>query len=305
MIGAFRSRTVYNNFKGKYFPNVLHVQLHTISKSPCSRYSTQPKYRVFTRTIYERELHNIIFNEHGIKVLQKASRKCTFQNPLIRIKPIEDHYYICNAILIKLNEVFNHHWVARDFHIDSINDIPEYDILQTKMYIFALLSTLNSKKPKKNSVFNPKPFYMGKIRAFVIQEKFIKELLEMFDGSNDSLNIHNMSTEEWRLYLEMELTDNSNIPRMFDYLTRWDIIREIVKEYDVQSKTYYNHTKQLHWGNPMCLLEIPSAISDNKNKPPLRSGFHPYVDPLYDYSQDENDQKYGNQEEVEMILRDK
>ena len=69
-LGAWRSRLVYNNFRAKYFPNVLHVQLHTISRSPKYRNMTNPKYRVFTRTIYEKDLNDVIFNEHGIKVLQ-------------------------------------------------------------------------------------------------------------------------------------------------------------------------------------------------------------------------------------------
>ena len=192
--------------------------------------------------------------------------------------------------------------------IDSIHDCPEYDILQTKMYVFALLSTLNSKRPKKNSIWNPKPFYMGKIRGFVIQEKFIQEILDIFDGSSEDLDIHKITTKQWRDYLDAELTDNTNVPRMFDYLTRWDIIREIVKEYDVQSKTYYNGTKQLHWGNPMCLMEIPSVITDNKYgkplfNPPLRNGFHTYVEPLYDYSQNETEQFGDNQHEHEMLLQ--
>merc|ERR1712228_907621 len=76
VLGALRSRNIYNNFKGKYFPNVLHIQLHTITRSPNSINCPLPKYRVYTRTIYEKQLKDVIFNEHGMTVLQRASRKC-------------------------------------------------------------------------------------------------------------------------------------------------------------------------------------------------------------------------------------
>merc|ERR1712232_122632 len=95
---------------------------------------------------------------------------------------------------------------------------------------------------------------MGKIRAFMMQEQFIQELLDKFD-------IHCMSSEEWRSHLDVELIGASNSAQMFDYTIRWDIIREIVKEYDTQKKKCENEARCLQWANPLCLMEIPSIFN--------------------------------------------
>ena len=71
-MGMFRWHRVLTNFKAKYFPNVLHVQLHTISRSPNCYNSELPKFRVHTRTILERQLKHVIYNDRGIHILQKG-----------------------------------------------------------------------------------------------------------------------------------------------------------------------------------------------------------------------------------------
>merc|ERR1711879_1009886 len=162
-------------------------------------------------------------------------------------------------------------------------DVPQYDVISAKQYVFALVSTLSL---KQTSIFTPRskqPFHMGKLRSFIVRESAIREMLDFLDGSSESLDIHQMSAEQWRDYLDLDLIESdTNEHRVFDYLSRWNFLREVLKQYSLQEKT---ECGQLKWANPLCSLEIPTAIEGAKDafslfNPPLRNALHCYVEPL-------------------------
>ena len=140
LYAAYRSYGQLRALRASYFPHVLHLHLFTIV--PSRRYPT--KYTAHYSSLLKDELSNIIYNYHGQRILQRYWRRCTYEDPLIRIQPKLQHYFVLNSIVTKLNEKFADQWLLRNRSLTMDRTKINYDAINGEMYVIALANTNTS-----------------------------------------------------------------------------------------------------------------------------------------------------------------
>ena len=251
-IGGYGSYRTYINFRTKYFPNLINMSLNTIIQTQ----SNPNKYQVISRALLEAKIEDIISNKNAVNKLQKAASKTTKEDHFIRIKPKIDHYTICNSIVNRLQSLCGIHWLSNTTQYCYKSDI----------YCIAILLPKCNKNNGNQNVSLLSPFWtftwqrftgLQKIRCYVTNEQSIQHILSYLNSINKS--IHEMTNDEW-----MQLFDapHDEIGTLLSY--RWMIIKQIIIQYDKQSK-FPDGT--LKWGEPMPTMELltkPWKYDENK-----------------------------------------
>ena len=78
----------------------------------------------------------------------------------------------------------------------------------------------------------------------IIREDFIKQFIKKLhsDGYN---NINEINYDEFRYYLDMDIVENENKNRLFDYTKRWDILLKIIQQYTSSKNYFFNKNKNI------------------------------------------------------------
>ena len=249
IFAGYKRHGQLRQLRNNYFPNVLHIQLFTIV--PSLNHSNNNKYCVHYSSLLKDELKNVIYNYYGQRILRKYWRKCTKQDPLIRIQPTIHHHIILNSIITKIHERSGNLWIYRDKALSMDRNIINYDAINAEFYVLALVNTNVFEVPGDDiSQFKL-------IRAILIKNKTLK----YFD---DNYDVANMSNVEWNRMLDTDYAKLYGDENLVGHCLRgWNTIKSILTEYNKQEKTFDG---QLKWGEPMALLELPSEreASDGK-----------------------------------------
>jgi len=259
---AYKRQTQLLQLKNNYFPNVLHVQLFSIV--PSRRYPH--KYSLHNASILKDDIRNVIYNYHGQRILQKYWRRCSRQDPLIRIEPLVQHHIVLNSIITKVHEKFADQWIYRDCALTMDRTRVAYDAINAQMYVLALVNT---------NVFDCNGDDINqfkRVRAMLIKSDTLKYFAERHSASS-------LSQREWDEMLDTDyatLYGSEQEQFVAHCLRGWKTVKKILEEYEKHPKTF---DKQLKWGRPLAAMELPCSreegVKEIYNPPPF-SGWNVY-----------------------------
>eukprot|EP01084_Bolivina_argentea_P208180 355041_1 len=228
-IGGIMAILSYREWQSRRFLNVMNISLNCVQKSNSINFQFPLQYSLYTRTIKECEVRNIILHDKGAKLLCKAATKCRHNDQFIRMEGAARRN-VCNFIGNQITSICSVDFLKRDI----LNHNPK--TIRSSMYIFGLMAHCNQQKDILR---------LRKIFVLLIKEKTILDLLKQFP------NIEIITDKEWEIYLKGCMDTN------FEHRNRWNMIKEILIEYKKQNKDRYG---TLEWAEPLCDLELTTSI---------------------------------------------
>jgi len=115
--GRWRTMRIW---KSKQFKDRVVLSLNTLQKQG-------EKYALTLRTLFEKDLFDVLQNHSMVKIVQNAIEETTAQNPILKL-PKEDAWYVLNAVLNKIAEQSAEGILRRDMGMNVV----------TQRYIFCL-----------------------------------------------------------------------------------------------------------------------------------------------------------------------
>ena len=276
-IMIYSARKHYKNWNNGFFASMVHIDAVTILKSP--KYND--KYQIFPRVIFHKQLQNVIDNEHGIKQIQKAAKKCTFQQPFIQLSRIADHWYFHNSIICALEQDMKLLWFKRDIDInDNLNNLSTNILYRN--YILAIAMPWNLTQTDLKTCFlkelDAENEYQisghkvhRKIRGFMINEQTMKQLSQLKEFNN----LKDMDTTQWTKYLDCDGFERGSASHL-DVIFKWTFVKRIIEKYQL------NGNNQGQWSQPLCKVQIPVLF---KNKQEIDNQYNIFHCNVYHPSQ--------------------
>ncbi|NUM36179.1 MAG: hypothetical protein HUU50_16680 [Candidatus Brocadiae bacterium] len=178
--GKWRAIVVW---KKKEFKNRILIALNTVFKEGS-------QYRLSLRTLFEKDLYDVLQDERMVRLVEKAIDEATEENPILKFQK-EDSWYILNSVLNKIAEQFATWTIRRDMGLG----------VNSKWYTFCM--TFEKEGGVK----------MHKIRVMLIQ----KDILANFPDEGEILlesGKHTTRVKTLRL-MKKELQEN---PHLFMHL---------------------------------------------------------------------------------------
>ncbi len=93
-------------WKKKEFKNRILIALNTL-------YKEGNQYRLSLRTLFEKDLYDVLQDERMVRLVEKAIDATPEENPVLRLEK-EDSWYILNSVLNKIAEQFATWTIRRD-----------------------------------------------------------------------------------------------------------------------------------------------------------------------------------------------
>ena len=251
---VYRGRKDFINWHSRYCPNSVRVELSTIK--PIYR-NNKLKYQLSYRSVYDKQLRDIISNEYGITKIQKAAKKCTENDPFIKLKRVQDQWYFYGSVIAALEQNYGLLWFMKGYHTNVSSNTyhpvkygnDNDDDLSNK-YVLAMVSTMKFKDVDKANVYaylkwlyNGRQYGLNnfkigrKIRGILLNEEMVANIVE-----NEEIDF-----EEWENYLDLHGVRMGS-KSYYDLTLRWHTIGQMI---DI----YKNGNEE--WANPLCWIEIP------------------------------------------------
>ena len=228
-ITGISSIFLYRQWQSRRFLNVMNITLNCVQKSKETNYIFRNQYTLYSRTIKESEVRNVILHDKGSKVLCRAASKCIQNDQFIRMKG-SAHRNVCNFIANQITTICAPDFIKRDILNHNKNAI------RSQMYIFGLMAHCNRNKDILR---------LRKIFVLLLKEQSILELLQQFP------NIEILTDDEGEKHLKGFQDTN------FEHRNRWNMIKQIIIEYKRQKK---DKMGGIEWAEPLCDLELTTSI---------------------------------------------